>query len=284
MAVYGMITTSRSHAYTPVALASFLRTTRLENSDRCILIDNDANYDRPGSERFELWRNAQPMSFAQNMNRILDIAIATNQDAYLLNNDLVFTSDWDSPLKMSELAIVSPLTNAELSYKCDGVQFSSLMSLEEYIGHEQTLEKLAVAHRTRVTGFKEVLTLPFACIRIPREILGAVGRFDESFGLGGAEDRDYCIRAILAGFRIRYAMQSYILHFQGRSTWRGGESETETRERDEKYSIRFREKWGDDLFRIFIGLDSTVIAERGLEAQAAAGDFKGILEALKKGK
>ena len=89
--------------------------------------------------------------------------------------------------------------------------------------------------------------LPFFCVRIPQQVAQAVGNFDERFGKAGGEDYDYCLRAYLAGFSVQFALRSYLLHFGGKSTYSGAESDVEQTAREEKFRSEFRQKWGDGL-------------------------------------
>jgi GT2 family glycosyltransferase len=41
----------------------------------------------------------------------------------------------------------------------------------------------------------------FFCVMISKKVIDAIGLLDESFGVGGGEDTDYCIRAKRAGFK-----------------------------------------------------------------------------------
>lgn len=129
------------------------------------------------------------------------------------------------------------------------------MDLEHYIGHEDDLNHVAqqVRMHPQLRGRTEsFLHIGFYCFLLPCEIGVAVGLFDETYGRGGAEDVDYRIRAHLAGFDVRLALDSFVLHFMGKSTWRGAESPEETRARDTRYHQRFAEKWGQDLAQIFL--------------------------------
>ena len=43
-----------------------------------------------------------------------------------------------------------------------------------------------------------------------------------------------------------------LLHFHGKSSWDGGETISEVRERDKKYTEVFLKKWGSEITKIFI--------------------------------
>ena len=126
-----------------------------------------------------------------------------------------------------------------------------------------------------------MLSLPFFCVKVPFQIWSTVGQLDESFGKGGAEDNDYCLRAHEAGFSVEYALESYLLHFSGKSTWDGAETPDETKERDELYLTRFQGKWGEALTALSIKGDITSLyANQKAFSLFQQGQFGGVVEAL----
>jgi hypothetical protein len=129
------------------------------------------------------------------------------------------------------------------------------MDLADYAGHEADLEAIGRQHRAGYRGFQVVSAVAFFCIKIPRSVYEVVGDFDEQFGKGGAEDRDYTIRAWLAGIPQEWALGSYVLHFQGKSTWRGPETPAQCQQRNDRYTQAFRKKWGAALTYAFLSGD-----------------------------
>jgi glycosyltransferase involved in cell wall biosynthesis len=73
------------------------------------------------------------------------------------------------------------------------------------------------------------------CLLIYRELIDKIGYFDESYGLGGWEDNDYCIRAKLAGYDLYIASKSLVVHKAHQVYRLNGmnhlEKDTENRER-----------------------------------------------------
>ena len=94
--------------------------------------------------------------------------------------------------------------------------------------------------------------MPFYCFKIPNHILTEVGNFDTSFGNGGGEDVDYRIRSTIKGFDVNFLLDSYLLHFHGKSTWDGGETKEQTENRNKLYTDIFLKKWGNDITQLFI--------------------------------
>lgn len=285
MKVFGMVTTRSSWEYTSYALKSFFRKTKLESEDKVFLIDNDESFEEEASwfsPQLEIVKNEAPLSFASNLNQTMKIAEQKSADLYFLNNDLIFTDEWLLPLLSNNSAILSPLSNREVQYEAGGITWSNTMKLSEYLGKEAALRELVKLHKEKLQGEKKVISLPFFCIKIPHAVYSVVGPMDESFGIGGAEDNDYCLRAALAGFEIKYALQSYVLHFSGKSTWAGGETKDETEERCRRFRSVFQDKWGEKLLKIVIDFDMTPINEsEQLTALAKEEQYKTIIEMLK---
>ena len=287
MAIFGMVSTNASRQYTPHAVESFYRHTPLEHVAKLYLIDNDGSLtasDYAQYPNLEFILNPEPLSFAANANAILRKALAAETDLFFLNNDLIFTPAWLEPLLIDTPEVLSPLSNREVTYVKDLLRCERALDLDGYLGREQELEAITQHHRTKHSGYKQVISFPFFCVKIPYSVAIVVGELDESFGRGGAEDNDYALRAYLEGFSLKYAAASYVLHFSGRSTWNGAETAAESREREQKYMSRFIEKWGERLARLVIRFDQTALAEIPSAASAAkAGDYRTAILELKGG-
>lgn len=285
MRVFGMITTKASSQYTLHALDTFAKHTPLREFDSFILIDNDGSFvELP--ESFGTFGkkivNSQPKSFAQNVNDVMATAMANRADLFFLNNDLIFTPHWIEPLLIPEVSILSPFSNREIQYDQEGFTWSNALSLDDYLGKEAQFEKLAKDHFVNTRGYETVISLPFFCIKIPYLVYSELGPLDERFGKGGAEDNDYCLRAGLSDIPVRYAAQSYILHFSGKSTWSGAENAEEAKKRREIFSSEFEKKWGSPLTRLLIDEDKNVLEEfKESQQLLSKGDLKGFIEQLR---
>lgn len=285
MNIFGMVTTKHSREYTDYALRSFLKNTPLGAQDLLYLIDNDQSFLFPPdliSSPIEVIQNENPLSFAANVNQIMQKAAAQEANLFFLNNDIIFPPGWLEPLLREKTAIVSSVSNSEIPYQNASFICKFGMDLSDYLGHEQQFEAITQYHHKRVSGYKRVHSLPFYCVKIPHIVYRTVGPLDETFGPGGAEDKDYCIRAYLEGFEVQYALDSYVLHFQGKSTWRGAESAEETRCRDKKYVTAFHKKWGEELLRLFIFHEITCCSHiPGLQYEFSKGNYKCVIEGLR---
>jgi GT2 family glycosyltransferase len=233
--------------------------------------------------RVELIHRNSPSGFATNVNLVIREAAAMKCDVVFLNNDVIFTSRWLDPLCVNQRAILVPACNQNFPYQYGPLSLRPTMSWEDYAGHENDLENLAVVHR-KDRRFAGVLwrapRISFFCFRLPFEVYESVGLFDEGFGHGGGEDIDYRLRTHLAGFDVAIALDSYVLHFMGKSTWDSGEAEKSTRAREATYIEHFRSKWGNELAQMFLfGKDSEAYtAMLGVDRMIASGDYLSVIK------
>ncbi len=282
--LFGMVTTRSSSSYTPYALQTFFAHTPFRETDSFILIDNDNDFDETLLNLYpavQLIRNNEPKGFATNMNVAVQRALREKRNLVFLNNDIIFSSRWFEPLSNEEDAILSPLSNREIRYNTEVFRTKVWMRLEEYVGSEHQFEALVEAHRQANSGYYRVMALPFFCVKVPLPIMEQVGLLDESFGVGGAEDYDYCLRAVLKGFMIRYAVSSYVLHFGGKSSWEGAETRKEQDERELKFRAMFGLKWGMPLLRVLLFEDLEPInCNPQLKGAIERGDHRTVVESL----
>jgi GT2 family glycosyltransferase len=271
MAFFSMVTTRNSAAYTPVALASFFSHTEWRADDVFLLIDNDSTFDQSLVDPFpqvQVLRRESPCSFAANANEARARAALLGQDLFLLNNDVVFSEGWRESLEQVDCCcIASSISNQHISCELERLVLRNSMDLHEYQGKEALFDALVRVHRSVPLGVQAEPAVAFFCVRIPCLVYTVVGVFDESFGRGGAEDTDYCLRSWIAGFPVVLALSSFVLHFQGKSTWDGAESIEERSIREQRYVAAFIAKWGEELSRLLF-LQDYASLEHSTELQA----------------
>jgi GT2 family glycosyltransferase len=283
--LFGMVTTAASRRYTPLALRSFFARTPLGERDQLLLIDNDGDFALPAglpAGRVTLVRPEAPQGFARNGNLLLREARTRGADLFFLNNDLVFTTGWLEPLLADRKALLSPLSNAQVAGRAGSFATQPCMDLEDYTGHEAAVEAIASELRGSAEGYRTTPSVAFFCIKIPQTVYEVVGDFDEGFGKGGGEDRDYAVRAWIAGIPQQFALRSYVLHFQGKSTWRGAETRAQQKARDAQYASAFLAKWGPALTHAFLRGDWDIF--RGnpvLRSRLDAADYTAVVRSLR---
>ena len=278
--IFGMVSTKNSATFTVPAVTSFFSTTQLSSTDQFVLIENEPHLGKV--ENVSVVRNETPRSFAANANYVLDLAHSRNEDVLFMNNDIIFTKDWLHYLPRSQQKIAIPYCNQQARYSSGPLIMQYLMDWEQFSENYEALNEIADTNRIAQgnNDFARERLMPFYCFYLPFSILSKVGKFDESFGNGGGEDVDYRLRALLQGFDVAYGVKSYLLHFMGKSTWRGPESREGTANRDATYRSRFTEKWGADLAEVFLaaGPSEHTISRLHLSDSLRDGDFRSVIE------
>ena len=243
--------------YSKLALDSFFKHTKLEPEDIFVFINNDGTSAFKEEYPISLYiNNETPLNWSANFNQGLKIAKEKKMHFVVITNDVVFTKGWFEPLKQRDDLILIPSSNINFLYRSKDFSTKVNMYYEEYVGKEQYLEAITDFHQKNhpFNKIQEKIFMQFYLARIPYQIHSDVGFFDEKFCLGG-EDMDYRIRAAIKGHKTMLAMHSFILHFQGKSTWDGQETSEEEVIRRNNYINYSIEKWGEDITEIFIKSD-----------------------------
>ncbi len=264
-----MVTLKSSNIYTKYSVNSFFKNTTISNDDEFLLIDNDgckldAFY---ANSKIKIMKNKLPLSFAKNVNLAMKKAKESKKNLIFLNNDIIFTSDWFEPLDSDSQNISIPVNNQIFPYQsdCKNLKLKITMDLKDFDENYTLLNEIVKKHKqifkipnkrnessTSKHSFKiQTLLMPFFCFKIPNKIIHEIGYFDETF-LNGAEDVDYRIRCAQKNFDVNFLLNSYLLHFHGKSTWHGAETRDQTEKRNELYTKVFLKKWGKEMTQIFI--------------------------------
>lgn len=239
---YCMVTSDNSKKYTDLAIDSFFKYTNFKNQDRFFLIDNDSKYQLTQyTDKITKISNNTPKTFAENMNLVMKLAFLDKADFIGLNNDLVFTENWNQNFGKSKVISV-PLCNQKLTGEYGDLKIKSAMNLEDYQGKENELNEFVKGIDSEKLNINSTI-VGFHCFHIPHEIISKVGFFDEKFENGG-EDVDYRVRASQLGYNVEINTSSYLLHFYGKSIWRSGEEKEKTLNREKNYRQYFEKKWG----------------------------------------
>lgn len=283
--VYMMVSTKKSLFYTQKALDSFFTNTTLYQGDRFLLIANDhAVSELTVPPDVECVENANPKGFAENINVTISVAQGIGGGILVLNNDMIFTKDWNIELLKHNDRISIPLCNQQFQYAQGGLIMRPSMDWGDFSDRYDDLEIIrerhVAAHSDR--DIPPDILMSFYCFYVPPRILNEVGRFDEGFGAGGAEDVDYRIRVLLAGYDVVYAPRTYVLHFMGKSTWRSGEDISKTAERNAEYRRHFIAKWGEGMSDFFLagGNYQRELERPGLSEMFARRDFRSIVRSF----
>ena len=282
-----MVTVKNTNYYTDYALKSFFKNTPINDDDDFFLIDNDGCETSKFSTygKIKIIKNNHPLNFAENVNQIIDIAIKNKKDLIFLTNDLVFTEDWIKPVLLNSSDISIPSNNQIFQYQsdCGNLKLKVTMDSKDFNENYDLLNDIVKKHKKKFKPNQKFQTLlmPFSCFKIPYNILNQVGYLDASYGTGGGEDIDYRIRCTIKGYDVNFLLDSYLLHFHGRSTW-GIETRKQMEERNKKYTEVFLKKWGQDMTQILILRNnfSNILSNRGLEDLFKKGKFSELIKSL----
>ncbi len=274
----------RSWEYTSYALKTFAKFTEFCEEDLFILADDGSFGGSPDwlLPRVHLLENAAQSGLAHTMNTVMREARNRDADFYFFHNDVVFTDGWHAQMDEERPSIMVAMTNQDAQYEVGGLVWSKLLILTDYTKRAPFLKEVVKQHRAAMSGLRSVLSASFCNVKIPREVYRTVGEFGEVFGKVGGEDRDYCLRAIEAGFAVEQALGSFILHFGSKSTIGGGEKPPETAARIAAYTKEFEARWGEKLRKLVFDGDASVLQSSPEAAEcAASGNYKQVIELLK---
>ena len=287
--IFGMVTIKSTNLYTDCALKSFFKNTKLDDNDDFFLIDNDGCETEKflAYGKIKIIKNNNPLNFAENVNQIIDIAIKNKKDLIFLTNDLVFTEDWIKPVLLNSSCISIPSNNQIFQYQsnCENLKLKMTMDFNDFNENYDLLNDIVKKHKKKFNSNQKFQTLlmPFSCFKIPYDILNQVGYLDTTYGTGGGEDVDYRIRSAIKGYDVNFLIDSYLLHFHGKSTW-GIETREQTEERNKKYKDVFLKKWGHDMTQIFILRKDfeSILKKENLEDLFKKGKFGELIRKLYK--
>jgi GT2 family glycosyltransferase/ADP-heptose:LPS heptosyltransferase/lipoprotein NlpI len=165
-----------------------------------------------GNPRYHLIENKKNLGFSKGCNQ--GLTASSGEYLLLLNNDVVVTKGWLSGMleclkSDPDFGIIGPMTNnISGNQKVDGVLYATMTGMEDFA--EAFREKYR--HRRilsrRIVGF---------CMLFRHALVEKIGLLDEMFGSGNFEDDDYCLRAVLAGYRNIIAGDVFIHHHGSRS-------------------------------------------------------------------
>ena len=248
MMLFGVIAAPDTAA-TDATLRSLFARTAFGAEDRVLLANMAAGYVPPAEcagERLTVLPDRGARSWAAAANELLAAAREAGAGLVLLRAPLLFTDGWLEPLLVPHRAVLSSVSNVDVSHTVGDWSVGPDLDLADCAGREAELATIAAHHRQVARSAREVAAwVPFACVRIPQAVQRAVGDFDVRFS-GDAAAKDYALRVWRAGIRLERALGSFVLRL------RTAPAAPEARNADE---AAFGEKWGPALTYAFIGED-----------------------------
>ncbi len=179
--------------------------------------------------------NRANLGFSAGNNQ--GLACARGHAVLLLNNDTVVTSGWLEHLlgvleRYPDCGLVGPVSNSVSGpQRVGSANYSSLDQLPKFASEWCTAHAGHSTDACRLVGF---------CLLLRRAVVEKIGGLDAQFGSGNFEDDDLCIRANLAGFRLRIALDSFV-HHTGGQTFKG--AKIDYRASMERNWELFKAKW-----------------------------------------
>ena len=192
------------------SLYSVKNTTDFE----VILIDNGSTDDTPDliieqsrlKDALYYFSQEKNLGFSGGVN--LGIRHSKGKYIVILNNDTRVSNHWLDRLvahaeQNPDVGIFSAITN----YIGEGPQMAEDAKA---LGIDQINDYAAsIAGRNLEI---EPTRLVFFCVLIRRTLLDMIGLLDEDYIKGNFEDDDYCLRALLSGYKLAIAKDSFVYH------------------------------------------------------------------------
>jgi len=190
--------------------------------------------------------NRSNRGFAAGNNQ--GLVLARGDAVVFLNNDTVVTPGWigrlrDVLVRQPDTGVVGPMSNCVSGPQLiQGTTYPGVGELAAFAEGWASANAGQTLEVGRAVGF---------CLLARREVITRIGGLDEGYGSGNFEDDDFCIRARLAGFRIRIARDAFI-HHTGSQTFK--DAKIDYRQAMLRNWEYFRTKWR---------MPSAVVLERG---------------------
>lgn len=170
----------------------------------------------------QLLRHAQALGYTLAANAGLRASRAPF--VVLLNSDTIVSPLWIDRLvecaqSSERIGLVGPLSNTASWQSVPAVfDADGDWSLNPLPAGLSVADQAARVARVATRSYPRVGFLNGFCLLLKRELLDAIGLFDEAgFGRGFGEENDFAVRARLAGWQLAVADDAYVFHAQSRS-------------------------------------------------------------------
>jgi len=214
--------------YTKMCLENIFRYT---NGDFEIIVVNNGSKDGTKeyleqNQKTRSIHNQENLGFARAINQ--GISMATGEYIVVLNNDCLVSEEWLERMiwvaQEEKIGVVGVMSNFVGSSQLIEADIKKLEAIPQF-AQKVCLEKHhCFFYVKRVAGL---------CMLIKKEVIDKIGGFDPRFGIGSFEDDDFCLRALLSGYKNAIAQDVFVYHF-GSVTFRA--------EKIDKGAI-FKENW-----------------------------------------
>lgn len=196
--------------------------------------------------------NRANLGFAAGNNQ--GLACSSGDAVLFLNNDTVVTPGWLWRMLAvlaahPDCGVTGPVSNSVSGPQLvSPVGYSDLAGLPAFAAQRAGACNGQSAETPRLVGF---------CLLARRAVIDHIGGLDPQFGSGNFEDDDFCLRAGVAGFQRRIALDAFVHHIGGQ-TFRGAKID---------YRASMLRNW--TLFKAKWGLPADAPLEKGYRAPAS---------------
>lgn len=229
------------------------------------------------SKNHTLWKLPARTCFSKAVN--YGIARTGSRWVMIGNNDLLFTKDWDVPLRdylqKNPNTMVQPLSNCDKGWLHNiDLKTKSGLSLLPGVHKLDTVDVLDIESSGDVLTRNEVIPrakLAFYCVVFDRRLLSLIGNLDEDF-LNGGEDFDYCYRADKAGWSFVSIHNSFVFHFGGKTRKVSEDENYERHHEEDRYNnSRLNRKLSKSVVAFYLGAGWEKWDEKNLASGGIGG-------------
>ena len=181
-----------------------------------IVIDNASTDGTTGwlksfgnkNTKIKIIQNSTNRGFAPAVNQGINLCLG--EKIVILNNDTIPGQGWLTNLSAAldmdvNLGIVSPVTN----YVGEGAQVDPGAREVDPLDVDQYAFSIADRKTTDLVPNR----LVFFCVMLRRLLIDKIGGLDEGYIRGNFEDDDYCLRAMVAGYKLGIVRNSFVYHY-----------------------------------------------------------------------
>jgi len=161
---------------------------------------------------------------------------STVGDLILLNDDTIVTTD--IVMSMKTLAYSDPSIGI-VGGKSLAINGETIINYGIYIATDGNSSHKHFGQQRNSVDVEQQKAVEGSCMYIKREVIDAIGYFDEGFGMGYREEVDYCFRAREAGYKVVSCPSAEYIHLVNQTHSKVGIT-------NDKYEY-FLEKWGTKL-------------------------------------
>jgi GT2 family glycosyltransferase len=165
-----------------------------------------------GHPGFTYHRNSTNLGFVGNCNHVVRSVDDTDNDILLLNSDTITTEGFVD--EMSAVLGASP-THGIVTARSNNATIASMPLARRNPNVGRTPERTRAVWDVVSPLLPRYTTSPVAmgfCYLVRREVIDAVGFFDEAFAPGYGEENDLCLRAAEAGWSSVIANHALVYH------------------------------------------------------------------------